>query len=243
MATYTITINGYANNPACMILVNDALIPYGTTTYTVESGADIYVETDNDVYVDGVRQSNYSWESTATSNLLIEYDGLDAHVTTNYSGGGSGGSGGSGGKTLIGGTAYSIAGGRVLIGGTAYSIDKGKTMVGGTVYEIAFGLSAITVNITGAGNTTYTYVTINGTKYTKSATVVIAPGTEISFYAYSSSTLARKNCKIDLNGVTVSQGTTSYPASYKFVPTTATVNIAMSGSVASKGSIIAITTS
>lgn len=42
----------------------------------------------------------------------------------------------SGGKTLIGGTAYTIAGGRTLVGGTAYSIAQGKVMKGGTVYTI-----------------------------------------------------------------------------------------------------------
>ena len=146
-------------------------------------------------------------------------------------------------RTLIGGTAYEIGGGKTLVGGTAYKIDKGKTLVGGTAYEIAFGLSAITVNITGTGNTTYSYVTINGTKYTKSATVTIAPGTEISCYAYSSSSLQRSKCKIVLDGVTVSQGTTSYAASYKFVPTTATVNIAISGSSTNQASTITITTS
>lgn len=42
----------------------------------------------------------------------------------------------SGGKTLIGGTAYTIAGGRTLVDGSAYSIAQGKVMKGGTVYTI-----------------------------------------------------------------------------------------------------------
>lgn len=238
---YTITISGYVNNSACMIMVNDALIPYGTTTYAAESGADIYVETDNNVYVDGVQQSYGIWESTVTSNLLIEHDGLDAYVTTNYSGGGSGGSGGSGGKTLIGGTAYSITGGRVLIGGTAYSIDKGKTMVNGTIYEIAFAPSTITVNITGTGYNNYSYVTINGTNYSSATTLEVEVGTEILAYAWATSGVYKTSAEIELNGSVVATGTRNKAASYTFTPNCSVVDIALS--FTSNIGVIAITTS
>ena len=42
-------------------------------------------------------------------------------------------------KTLIGGTAYSIASGTSMVSGTTYSISGGRTLVNGTGYSISFG--------------------------------------------------------------------------------------------------------
>lgn len=51
-------------------------------------------------------------------------------------------------KTLISGTAYSVAGGRELIGGTGYDCKAGKTIIGGTAFTVPFAkgipLSTIT---------------------------------------------------------------------------------------------------
>ena len=74
-------------------------------------------------------------------------------------------------KTLINGTSYEVSGGKALVDGTAYSIAGGRTLVGGTGYDISF-VKPIPVTITDTTSTgnAYRYVTINGTKYTTSAT-------------------------------------------------------------------------
>lgn len=62
-------------------------------------------------------------------------------------------------------------------------------------------LSAI-INITGTGNTNYCYVTINGTKYSKSTSnIEVHPGDQIMFsvYGYSS----RYPGEVTINNTTV----------------------------------------
>ena len=86
------------------------------------------------------------------------------------------------GKTMIGGTAYDVKPGSVMVGGTVYTIKEGKTMVGGTAYSIKFA-SDVVVTITGTGDSSVAYVTINGTQYTSEATVPVQAGTEIQCYA------------------------------------------------------------
>ena len=97
-------------------------------------------------------------------------------------------------NVLIEGTTYAITGGYALVGGTAYELKGGKTLVGGTVYEVALE-SKITVNITGSGSSLYSYVTINGTKYSSAATIECEPGTTITAVAHptiSSEYMARR---------------------------------------------------
>ena len=101
-------------------------------------------------------------------------------------------------KAMIGGKAYEVSGGKTMVGGKVYSIANGKTMVDGKAYEIAFGGEMITVTISGTGGYNYCYVTINGTKYYRSATLQIEPGTVISAYVGGLGTK-----KITLNGKTV----------------------------------------
>ena len=86
------------------------------------------------------------------------------------------------GKKLVGGSAYASIPGKPMVGGTVYTIKEGKTMVDGTAYSIKFA-SDVVVTITGTGNSTNAYVTINGTKYTSAETVKVTAGTEIYCYA------------------------------------------------------------
>ena len=88
------------------------------------------------------------------------------------------------GKTLIGGTAYKITGGKATINGVARKVTGGKTMIGGTVYSIKFG-KGVAVTITGTGNSTYCYATINGTKYSAAASnITVTTGDVITFGVY-----------------------------------------------------------
>lgn len=75
--------------------------------------------------------------------------------------------------------------------------------------EIEFVGGEATVNITGSGNATYLYLTVDGTKYTSANTVVVPVGTIISCYARRS----YGNGSILLNGTTVASGN---PANYDY---------------------------
>lgn len=104
-------------------------------------------------------------------------------------------------KTLISGTAYSVSGGRELIGGTGYGCKAGKTLIGGTAFDVPFGSKQCTIRIAGSSGG-YASVTINGKKYTGSATVTVEKGTQIAMVAMSDS----GTCKITVNGATVASG-------------------------------------
>ena len=144
-------------------------------------------------------------------------------------------------KSFFGGSAYEIGGGKTLIGGTAYSIDKGKTLVDGTAYEIAFAPSVITVKITGTGNSIYTHVTINGTKYYSAKTLEIKAGTSITVTA-SANASNRPKCYIMIDGTKI-RGSSDSGAVYTFTPDCTTVNIALSHSGAQRTNYATITTS
>lgn len=101
-------------------------------------------------------------------------------------------------KTKIGGTAYEINGGKCLVGGTGYSIKKGRTLVGGTGYDISFGPPAIPVTITGAGDASYCYATINGVTYTSATSgIEVMEGDVITFGVYGTSTTYYGRVTID----------------------------------------------
>ena len=86
-------------------------------------------------------------------------------------------------------------------------------------------MAKIQVNITGRGDTSYCYVTINGTKYTDTTTLEIEAGTEISVYATSNYADSAAIANIELNGITVASGDAGEGASYSFTPDAAVVNI------------------
>ena len=112
-------------------------------------------------------------------------------------------------KALIDGTAYEVTGGRCLVDGTAYSIQKGRTLVDGTGYDVSFAPAVIPVEITGSGNSTYCYVTINGTTYTAAASgIEVLPGDDIVFAVRGS---ANSNGSITIDGdkVASSSGATA----------------------------------
>lgn len=141
-------------------------------------------------------------------------------------------------NALIDGTARAIEGGSGMVGGTVYEIEKGDTLVDGTSYEIAFTFP-ITVTITGGGNATSCYVTINGKSYSSAATLEIESGTEITAIAVGSGFSAGA---ITLNGSDVGTVETNTKRKvYKFVPDTETVNIKLAYSSSQR--YIYITTS
>ena len=77
----------------------------------------------------------------------------------------------SGGRTVSGGTVYSMQEGRTVSGGTVYAVKEGRTIAGGTVYSIVMGEKTYTVTITGSGQKSSCYVTIDGKKYTSAAEI------------------------------------------------------------------------
>lgn len=108
-------------------------------------------------------------------------------------------------KTLIGGTAYTIAGGRTLVGGTGYDIASGRTLVGGTGYDVGFA-EPVTITIsTTSGNSNGLYVKypgVGGTKYyTKNTSFPAQKGKILYCYVSGYNTRA-----IVLNGVEVATG-------------------------------------
>lgn len=127
------------------------------------------------------------------------------------------------GKTMIGGTAYDAKPGSVMVGGTLYTIKEGKTFIDGTAYSIKFE-SDVVVTITGTGDSTKAYVTINGTQYTSAVTITVPAGTEIYCYAYY---LSSKN-----SGGVYFNGTQLKVSEYTF-NAESDVSIAMSASIRS----------
>lgn len=116
----------------------------------------------------------------------------------------------SGGRTVSGGTVYSMQEGRTVSGGTVYAAKEGRTIAGGTVYSIVMGEKTYTVTITGRGNDSNCYVTIDGNKYTSVTQITGLPeGTAIDCYAAA----LLNDAKIYLNGEEVARGN---PAKYTY---------------------------
>lgn len=83
---------------------------------------------------------------------------------------------------------------------------------------------ANTVTLTGALNSSYAYVTINGTKYSRAQTLEVESGTEISVYVGS---MMGNSSYINFNGTKVLSG----KGTYTFTLTAdTTITMAQSGS-------------
>lgn len=225
MATLTIMGSGTSNGNMV-----ETYMPYATyksaAVVSVETGSDVGICSSSKTIMwdkSAIPTNDSGWYVfTTKQDLWIDLSASPVVVTTRDPAAPPGDH-----NTLIDGTAYEIDGGRVLIGGTAYSIDKGKTMVGGTVYEIAFAFP-VTVTITGGGNATSCYVTINGKNYSSAATLEVEAGTEILAYAWATSTMYKTSAEIKLNGSVVAKGTRNNAASYTFTPDCSVVDIALS---------------
>ena len=75
-------------------------------------------------------------------------------------------------------------------------------------------LSAI-INITGTGNTSYCYVTINGTKYSKSTSnIEVHPGDQIIFNVYGS---PRYPGEVAINNTTVLTASSSTVKTHTYI--------------------------
>ena len=141
-------------------------------------------------------------------------------------------------KTLISGTACSVAGGRDLIAGTGYAKKQGKTLIDGTVYKIGFRHSCI-IKITAVSGNGSATVTINGIKYSAAATLEVESGTEIECLAEGG---INTFGKITVDGNVVAQGSWSnVNANYTYLVETDT-QIYLNGSAFGRVSEINITT-
>ena len=79
--------------------------------------------------------------------------------------------------------------------------------------------TTVDVALSGIFDKSYGYVTIDGTKYASSQTVMVAKGTSVTVHCSGGSSVAKKNSYIRLNGTKVAQGTTSAAAEYTFAVT------------------------
>lgn len=79
--------------------------------------------------------------------------------------------------------------------------------------------TTVDVALSGNFNSSYGYVTIDGTKYTSAQTITVAKGTSVTVYCGSSSSKLQVKSTITLNGTTVAQGTFSTGAEYTFAVT------------------------
>ncbi len=78
--------------------------------------------------------------------------------------------------------------------------------------------TTVDVTLSGTFNSTYGYVTIDGTKYTSAQTLTVAKGTSVTVYCGSGNSFIVRT-KITLNGTTVAEGTSSAGAEYTFAVT------------------------
>ncbi len=229
MANYTMTM--VLENPSLTSVygleLNGSPFYPGNSTREVGAGSTLKAEPigGGTVYLNGTDMGR-SYTHTINSNITVTCaNDYSVYIVTEESDD-SGGSGG-GHKALIDGNAYSISGGKAMVDGAVYDISCGKAMIGGEVYEIAFGPGSFTVNITGTGNATYCYVTINGTKYNRANTLECEGGTELTAYVSSALSSAKLKSFIYFNGEQVAGGSYS-GGTYTFAPEAAVVNIALS---------------
>ena len=73
------------------------------------------------------------------------------------------------------------------------------------------------VTLSGSFDSSYGYVTIDGTKYTSAQTLTVAKGTSVTVYC--GSLLLQSESVITLNGTTVARGTSDAAAEYTFAVT------------------------
>lgn len=223
MADLVITITGEgksaAYTPNAYLVVNNSMV-ISAQTATVSPGSTIECSAKKGsngvarIVLDGttVAESTASSTSakytlTANRNYTINLSvGTDAIITiTSGSDPNDPMAPRDGHNTNVGNAAREIEGGTVKINGVAGELKSGLVLVSGVAKEIEFVGGDATVNITGSGNATSLYITIDGTKHTSAGTVVVPVGTIISCYARNS----YGNEYIRLNGATVASGTTA----------------------------------
>ena len=99
----------------------------------------------------------------------------------------------------------------VGVSGVARKVKNGYVGVGGVARGCYTSSVPVTINIIYSGNTSgYAYVTINGTKYTKSATVTVEKGTVITAYV----TPSGLSGQIVVNNTTVKSGSSNMSYNY-----------------------------
>lgn len=176
----------------CEVTLNGETVKSGDGSYTVDIGnADIVDIKFNVVMYSGTYPyytCDITTETSAPPDPMAPHDGHN---------------------TNIGNVAREIEGCTGLIGGVLRDVESGLVLVGGVAREVEFAGGEATVTITGSGNDTYLYITIDGTKHTSASTVVVPVATIISCYARRS----YGNGSILLNGTTVASGS---PARYEY---------------------------
>lgn len=251
----TVTITGTGNSSSCYTTVNGTKYYQATSAFTLTSNVITFTlmsksyigGSGGSITVDGVALtatgSSYiqtaTWtvpEDTATITINLSRTDYSITVTTTTIA--------KDNRTLINGTGYKVYNGKALINGTGYEIVGGKTLVNGTAYAIKIIPSATKVTITGTGNSSYCYVTINGTKYYQATTLSVTPG--FTFEARAGTATSRYNqyCTVVFDGTTYT-GSSGIPASTstKMNDSKITVNITLSYSNTTTGSKITVTTS
>lgn len=149
-------------------------------------------------------------------------------------------------RTMVDGVIWGIPSGRCLVGGVGYSILKGRTLVGGVGYDVKLGASVVAVNISGTGNTSDSFVTIAGVKYTAAATgLEVKTGDAITFtikgYAYAA------YATVTIDGEVAMTAKTNTPTSYEWIVPDDVSEIAITLSYKTAGlskyGVITVTTS
>lgn len=134
-------------------------------------------------------------------------------------------------KALIGGVGRGLTGGRCLVNGVGHKIAKGRTLVGGVGYDVAFGPEATAIAITGTGNSSRCFVTIDGAKYTSAATLTVPAGTVVAC------TVSYTINQVEANGTVV----LSRSGTYEYTTVGGPVEIALFYSFSQQAAIITIT--
>ena len=103
-------------------------------------------------------------------------------------------------------------------------------------------ISTVDVALSGTFDSSYGYVTIDGTKYTSAQTLKVAKGTSVTVRCSSNMASDRWNAKITLNGTTVAQGASTEAAEYTFAATdNCTITVTKAGTSQSRYYTAAIT--
>lgn len=79
--------------------------------------------------------------------------------------------------------------------------------------------TTVDVELGGTFDSSYGYVTIDGTKYTSAQTLKVAKGTSVTVHCGAGRKDAQTQAYINLNGTRVAKGTTSAAAEYTFAAT------------------------
>lgn len=142
--------------------------------------------------------------TNSTSNICIFFYGADLTVTYTYQSekfmlklGGS--------WTDVARVFKKVSGIWVEQTDLANVVDQTKRLVNGGEY-----VAPVVVTIGGSFYYEYSWVKVNGNRYTSAASVEVEPGTEVQIYTSSAFASLRSSCGVKLNGTAVLSGAGTY---------------------------------